>query len=415
MAVIKLIKTEIERAISEAQPIAKGARLYLWDKDVKGFGLVVTSTGTATFIFQHKDGKGRGANTQKVTIGRYPNLTPAVARDIAKAHAGTVAHGGNPAGEIREDKAKATVAEVGERFLRDHVAVKLKEKTAYDYEKLFAVISAELGNRKLANLTTREITQFHLRMRKTPYKANRTLAVLSSLFTWAGRNGYVDSGFNPCRDVEHFREAKKQTFLEPDDLRAIFRAIDEMSALGEERRSTRTRRAKGAELDTLTPTSAAAIKLLLLTGARKTEILSLQWENIDAGRGLAILPDSKTGFKTIPLPQEALELLRQLPRVGAYVFPSTKEDGNKPHKDDLWKPWKAVLRRAGLPLTWRVHDLRHGYASAAVSAGESLPIIGAVLGHKDTRTTQRYAHVAASPVQKAVADTVSVILHREKD
>ena len=163
MPVIKLIKTEIDKAITQNSPLTK--RLWLWDSEVKGFGLSVTPSGVATFVYQYRDGKGRAGRTQKVTIGHYPSMTPAQAREIAKRQAGTVAHGGDPAALIREDKAKLTINDVGARFLKEHVAVKLKTKTSYDYQKLMAVICAELGTRKLADLTSRAVSQFHLRMK----------------------------------------------------------------------------------------------------------------------------------------------------------------------------------------------------------------------------------------------------------
>jgi integrase len=150
------------------------------------------------------------------------------------------------------------------------------------------------------------------------------------------------------------------------------------------------------------PYHVATIKLLVFTGARLGEILGLQWAWINMDRGEARLPDSKTGAKTIHLPPQALEVLRNLPRVGPHVL------GAKRGTTFIEAPWRRIREVAGLDDV-RLHDLRHAFASVAVSAGMGLPIIGKMLGHTQAQTTQRYAHLASDPVKAAAATVASRI------
>lgn len=174
-------------------------------------------------------------------------------------------------------------------------------------------------------------------------------------------------------------------FLKIEDIEAIGQSLMALEAMGQ-----------------VSPMPAAAIRLLLLTGARLDEILSLKWAYLDLDSNLANLPDSKTGFKVLHLPLPAVEILRALPKFDTeYVFPSDSQSG---HLSSIRKPWATVCAHAGLS-GWRIHDMRHAFASAAVNSGASLPMIGALLGHKNSSTTARYAHVAVNPAHKIAEDT----------
>jgi integrase len=155
---------------------------------------------------------------------------------------------------------------------------------------------------------------------------------------------------------------------------------------------------------------AAALRVLLLTGARKTEILSLKWSYLDLEFGLANLPDSKTGFKVLQLPAPAVEILKSLPKLNdEYVFPSFRSGALTPHISELRPTWMAVLTEAGLTGHWRIHDLRHGLASAMGKSGVSLPFVGKILGHTQATTTERYAHLEANPARQALEATATKI------
>ena len=147
------------------------------------------------------------------------------------------------------------------------------------------------------------------------------------------------------------------------------------------------------------PSTITAIRLLLLTGCRRDEILTLRWEHVDMERGVLVLPDSKTGAKTVPLGEAALDVLACAPhlRRNPYVCPGVKEGGRLV---GLQKAWERIREKAGLEDV-RVHDLRHSFASVGAGSGMGLPILGALLGHREAATTQRYAHLAADPLKEA--------------
>ena len=234
----------------------------------------------------------------------------------------------------------------------------------------------ELGKRKAGKITSAEIQRLHSKNAHRPYQANRLLRVLSSLFTFAGKAHAVPIGFNPCRGIEYFPEEGRERYL----------TTPELARIGEANRRT-----------AVGPHAAAALRLLIFTGARLREILHLKWDHIDFERGLLLLPTSKTGKKTIVLNAPALAVLNALPRTSGFVIAGASVDSPR---SDLKKPWKAVAARAGLSGV-RIHDLRHTHASVGAGAGLGLPIIGKLLGHSQSATTQRYAHLDADPLRKA--------------
>jgi integrase len=265
----------------------------------------------------------------------------------------------------------------------------------------------ELGKRKAEKITTAEIQRLHSKLKNTPYQANRLLRVLSSLFTFAAKDHSVPAGFNPCRGIEYFPEEGRERYLTTQELARIGEAIREAETIGlpyavDGEKPKAKHAPKAANRRTVIgPHAAAAIRLLIFTGARLREILHLKWEQVDIERGLLLLPKSKTGKKTIVLNAPALAVLNAVPRVGAFVIAGTSagEKDERP-RADLKKPWRAVSRRAGLEGV-RIHDLRHTHASVGAGAGLGLPIIGKLLGHTQSTTTERYAHLDSDPLRKA--------------
>jgi integrase len=221
-----------------------------------------------------------------------------------------------------------------------------------------------------------------------PYTANRTVEVLSKFFVWCEAHGYRPRGTNPAHGVEAYREEKRLKFMGANELEALGNGF----TLLESRQ-------------TLNPIIAAVLKVLLFTGARCGEIMTLKWEYVDFERGIANLPDSKTGAKSLHLPPPALAILESLPRMNEYCFFGK---GGKSHIVNIKDTWKRLLDASGLA-GWRIHDLRHAFASTAASSGKSLPIIGKMLGHTQAATTSRYAHLSDNPVAVAVAETAAQI------
>jgi integrase len=276
--------------------------------------------------------------------------------------------------------------------------------TAQDYESLLTTYAIPaLGNRKADALTRAEIAHLHNQLKDKPYQANRLLAVIGSLYTFAERRGLVPESRNPAKKIEKFPEERRERFLTPEELERLGAAIREGETVGiawrEDGAAPKSKHlAKEENQRTLlSPEAAAALRLLIFTGARLREILDLRWEHVDLGRGLLLLPDSKTGRKTIVLNRPALEILQSHPRTGTYVISGTHPD--RP-RTDLKKPWSAVCRRAGLEGV-RLHDLRHTFASIGAGASLGLPIVGKLLGHSQAQTTARYAHLDADPLLRA--------------
>jgi integrase len=244
-------------------------------------------------------------------------------------------------------------------------------------------------------------------MRDRPYQANRMLAVVGSLYTFTGKRKITPFGFNPARGIDKYPEKGRERFLSGDELGKLGDAIREAETVGlpweiDHTKPTAKHAPKPAKCRTvIDPFAAAAIRLLVLTGARLREILKLEWAHVDLERGMLLLPDSKTGAKSIVLNAPALAVLAGLKHIGAYVIAgqSAGKAGEKP-RADLNKPWRSIAKRAGLA-GLRIHDLRHTHASFGAGAGLGLPIIGKLLGHTRASTTQRYAHLDNDPLRRA--------------
>jgi integrase len=208
------------------------------------------------------------------------------------------------------------------------------------------------------------------------------LALLSKFFNWCERHGYRPDGSNPCRHIEKYKEKRRERFLTPQELAQLGEAL-----------------ADSEEHETVSPFAIAAIRLLVLTGARLSEILTLQWSYVDFEHSLLRLPDSKTGQKVIYLNAPALQVLTDLPRLEGNPFVICgKREGAR--LINIQKPWRRIRKAAGLDDV-RIHDLRHSFASIAAGSGQSLPVIGALLGHSQPQTTARYAHLSADPLRTA--------------
>jgi integrase len=353
---------------------------YAFCGELAGFG-VRCQRREKSFIYRYRLNRRRTF----VTIGVHGRpWTVETARARAKEYAAMVARGIDPADDKKRGTAVAvTLRTVAEAFVREHVDAKRRPSTAREYRRLIERrILPALGARRVDTIEHGDVARLHHALREIPYEANRALAVLSKLFTWAERHGYRTGLGNPCRGVERYRERSRERFL----------SAEELARLGEALRAMETE-------ENIDPFAAAAIRLLLLTGARRGEILGLRWEWIDHGLGVARLPDSKTGKKVIHLSPAALEVLGDLPRLDGNPFViAGKRQGTA--LVGLPKIWQRLRRRAGLPDV-RVHDLRHSFASVAAGSGASLLVIGKLLGHTQHATTQRYAHLAHDPVKAA--------------
>ncbi len=359
---------------------------FLWDTDLPMFGIKVTPAGRRVYILQYR----AGGKVRRYTIGLHGPLTPDLARQKAIQLLAEVVSGQDPASAKGEARKGPTVADLAARYLSEHAEIKKKASSvAKDKQWLNRFILPTLGNRKVSDITRTDISDFHYSMRETPYQANRTFEVLRKMFNLAERWGYRTDGTNPCRHVEKYKEKKRERFLSKQELARLEQTLNEAEANGE------------------MPSAILAIRLLLLTGARLSEILTLKWDYIDFELGFLSLPDSKTGAKLIPLPTHAIKLLTKAPRIeqNPYVCFGVKTGS---YLIGLQKIWGRIRSKAGIEEV-RLHDLRHSFASIAAAAGLSLPLIGALLGHSQAQTTKRYAHLAIDPLKAATEEVAKRI------
>jgi integrase len=368
--IVKLSKRTVESV--KPQP---SSDVFVWDEGLPGFGLRVSPSGARGFLVQYRH-RGR---TRRMALGRHGRITVDQARKLALEAFGQVAAGRDPSQERREARKRGvTVAQLADRFLEEHARPKKKPSSVVSDEgNLDRHIRPALGRLAVADVTRADVARLHHQMRKTPGAANHVLACLSKMMNLAEKWGLRPDGSNPCRHVERYPGRKMERFLSPQELGKLGDTLREL---------------EGSE-----PAPAlAAVRLLILTGCRRSEILDLQWRDVDLERRALRLRDSKTGPKTIPLNAPAAMVLEGLERTCAWVIPNAEGTG----PISLSKPWERIRTTAGLP-GLRVHDLRHSFASVGAGSGISLYMIGKLLGHTQAVTTQRYAHLADDPLREA--------------
>lgn len=365
---------------------------FLWDSDIKGFGVRCRKSGAKYYVLKMRV-KGR---QRWLNIGRHGSpWTPDSARSEALRLLGLKAGGKDPATERDRQRGAITLSELGVRFLSEYVAQHCKPRTAEEYQRaLDHYINPLLGRQCIADLTRADVQRLHHHFRDRPYQANRALAVLSKMMNLAEAWGLRLDGSNPVRHVKKYREDKRERYLTGPELQRLGAVLTDVQTKGTEGTFT-----------------VAALGLLILTGARLTEILTLRWEHVDLEQGVLRLPDSKTGAKPIYLNDAASQLLRTIPRMqhNPYVIVGKKTGARLVN---LQKAWRRIRTKAGLANV-RIHDLRHSFASMAVGAGMSLPMIGKLLGHTQPATTARYAHLAADPMRAAselVGSKISAVM-----
>ena len=318
----------------------------IWDDAVTGFGLRVRPSGAMSYVVVYRAGPGRGAAVRRYTIASVGKIAPEDARARAKVVLAFVAHGNDPAEQKAAERNVPTVAGLADRFMDEHVQPKRKSGTSKFYrDMLDRVVKPAIGTTKADKLSRQQVSKLHSALAATPFQANRMLAVVGSMYAFAGRAGIIPDGINPARKIDRFMENHRERFLTGEELERLGGAIREAETIGipwtvNEAKTTAKHLPQPTHRYTkISPVSAAAIRLLLFTGCRLREILHLQWDQVDMERGLLFLPDSKTGKKSVILNAPALAVLNGLKRIGPYVVPG--DNPEKPRRD-LKRPWAPL-------------------------------------------------------------------------
>lgn len=354
----------------------------VWDTELKGFCARRQKSRAVSYQFKMRV----GGKIRWFSIGRHGQpWTPDDARKRARAILADPSLGDKPV-----VAALNAFAGVAEQFLLTH-GTKLKAATFDDYRRLIRdYLNPIFGTMPVADITRGQIANAHAGWRENPRAANYALSVMSRVMTWTEDQGLRAENANPCRRIQRYKENKRETFLQPNELARLGSALD-----------------KSATENLAGPYAIAALRLIILTGARLNEILTLEWSHVDLDRRILFLPDSKTGKKSLHLNDAAIAILAALPRFAnnPYVIVGNIHGA---HLKNLQKPWRTVRALAKLDHV-RIHDLRHTFASVSVASGGSLPILGRQLGHSQPQTTQRYAHLADDPVRKMTQTTGEIL------
>jgi integrase len=372
------------------------ANSAIWDDELPGFGARRRDSSAVFYFLKYRV----GARQRWHTIGRHgAPWTAEEARKEALRLLGDVVRGNDPGAQRAADRKAATIDELCELYLAEGVATKKPSTVRNDRSRIERHIKPLPGHRRIRETTRADVERFQRDVaagrtaadRKTGYRgrsivtggqgaARLSMILLSAIFAFALRRGL--RGDNPCVGVRRYKPGKSERYL----------TAAEQVRLGES--------LAAAEQARTNPNAVAVIRVLALTGARAGEILSLRWQEVDFERTCLRLSDSKTGAKVIPLGAAALEVIASQPRREGsdHVFPGAHGGP----LGSIGKVWRRVRADAGLE-GCRLHDLRHSFASNIVNAGGSLPVIGALLGHRSTATTARYAHLADDPL-RVVAD-----------
>lgn len=387
-----------KRRVDAAQP--EPTDYFIWDTGTKGFGLKVTPVGNRIYVVQAR----LHGRLIRYTIGKHGSpWTPDRAREEAVRKLGEIASGTNPNEKKAEEKRDISISQLCDLYLAEGCEKKKPSTIKLERGQVERHIKPLLGRRRVKSLHRADLEKFMADVAngktatdvKTGWRgraivtggkdaANRTMNLLAAMLTFAVQREFRSD--NPARGVKKYAAKHRDRFLSLSEIGRLGESLSEAVARGEN------------------SYAVDAVRLLALSGCRKNEVLSLSWDCVDFDRGVLRLPDSKTGARVIALGNPALDLLRGMERIGnnEYVFPGASGEG---HFVGIQKVWQRIRARAGMP-DLRLHDLRHTFASVGVAGGDSLYMVGKLLGHRKSTTAERYAHLTDHPLRK-VADRIA--------
>jgi integrase len=379
---MRLTKGSIGRA---APPTGGRKERFMHDDAVSGLGVRVTAGGAKSWIFE---GRVRG-RSRRITLGRWPDLTVALARRRALEMRAAIARGEDPHRAHLERKHEATFGGLADRYMAEHARVHKRERSWRENERQRArYIPPAWDGRRLSDIARADVERLHARVGQEHgrYAANHLVRLLRHIFNKAADWGLA-AGANPAARVKMFDEPRRERFLSPVEVGRVNEALAHEP-------DWRWR---------------AYFPLSLMLGTRRSELLAMRWADIDLDRRTWRIPVTKTGNPhLLPLPAPAVAILIDLPSRGTneWVFPSDSACG---HLVEPGGAWRRIRRDAGVADV-RVHDLRHTLASWLVAQGFNLPLIGRALNHTRTTTTARYAHLAMDPLRAALEQTAALMV-----
>jgi len=366
MPLVKLTKRVIDSA-----PQPQEGQIFLRDSELPGFGVRLTH-GSTSFILERRI----HGQVRRLTIGPYGPLALEEARKRAEELIGQIAKGQDPAQDILDRKHEPTFGDLVERYKKEHIP---RKKSGMNDENMLSAYLKGWNNRKLSSISRKDIVALHAQVGQNngPYAANRLVALLRKMFNLAHLWGLWEEE-NPATGIEFFREEKRDRFIQPKELPGLMQSLKQEPNVF----------------------IRSAFFVCLLTGQRKSEVLSMKWEDLDMEAGIWKIPETKPGRPHfVPLPGAVLDLLNNLPHVSEnpYVFAGQRNN----HLVNITKGWNRIRTRAGLRDV-RIHDIRRTLGSWLAGSGASLPLIGKVLNHSQPSTTAIYARLALEPVRLAL-------------
>lgn len=363
-------------------PLPEGKkRTYVHDTRESGLLIQVTTTGKKTFQLY----RWYKTKPLRITLGTFPNMTIEQARKKARRLKADMADGINPADEKRKARQEMTFKELFEIYMDRHSRPR-KRTWQEDLDK-FDTYLKPLGRKRLSEIKKNHISALHSRIGKEhKVTANRVLALVSSIFGRAIEYGLWE-GINPCMGIRKFPERSRNRFLQHDELPRFFKALDEET----------------------NETLRDFILISLLTGARRSNVLAMRWNQLDLDQGLWRIPRTKNGEpQVVTLCDKAIEILKTRKKQTSSVF-VFEGRGRTGHLVEPKNGWKRILQRAGIE-DLRIHDLRRTLGSWQAITGASLPVIGKTLGHKNASTTEIYARLNLDPVRESVQKATVAML-----
>jgi len=360
----------------------------IWDTEIHGLGVRITKAGSKSWTLKYWS---RPLQKQRwFTLCPFDALTPTLARKKARALVVQIADGADPAQERKRVREAATITELIDRYIREHLEVKNKPSTRGPVRCVIeSRIRPTFGKMKIEAVTRADISSLHARMASTPRQANHTLSVLSKMFNLAEIWGLRPENSNPVRLIERYKEFPRDRYLSEVEINQLGKALDNAVNISQ--------------------WTISAIRFLMFTGMRRGEVLSIEWDWINFEAGYVALPDAKAGGRIQPISDAALEILRSQPKSEQLPYVFRNSDGSQRLGfAALDSAWRGIRKTAQIE-NIRLHDLRHTVGTYSGQTGANAFMVRDLLGHKTLAMTGRYVGRNVDPTRE-LANTVSKII-----